>query len=228
MADVHARVRKLLALGKSANEHEAAAAALAVARVLAAHRLTLDEVLAAEILARQVLQPKEPWAQALLAVVAAGCGCRLLLTGPVARVIGTALDVDTALTLHARLTLQIHTLAMDGWKRHVADLTDPHYGVYPSLLEPGAEAEWKTSFALGAVGVVQDRLGGAPGTAQDPGLRGTSEAADLVRLDLSRAEALRRADEYVRARWPGARQTKHRTYRLHLGALTAGKGSHVG
>jgi hypothetical protein len=223
MADVLTRIRKLLALSTSANEHEAAAAALAVARTLAAYRLTLGEVLATEVIERQVLRPEEPWAQVLISVVAAGCGCRVIFSGPALLIVGGVMDVDTAATLYGRLYTQIGRLARSGWRQHVADLTDPHYGVYPSLREPGAEASWRESFALGAVGVVQERLAGF--TAAPPA---DPETEALVRLDHGRIAALARADGYIRRRWPGARKSRGRTYRLHMGALSAGKGADVG
>lgn len=225
MADVHTRIRKLLALSASANEHEAAAAALAVARVLAAHRLTLGEVLAKEVIERQVLMPAEEWAAALAVVVAHGCGCRVITTRRTLLMVGGVMDVETASTLYARLYTQIGRLARSGWKAHVASLTDPHYGVYPSLLEPGAEASWKESFALGAVGVVSERLSGfsTPESVVPP----DPEGAALVRLNHSRVEALARADSYIREKWPHVRKGKGRAYSLHMGALSAGRGADV-
>lgn len=222
------KVQKLMALSKSANEHEAAAAALAAARVLAEYRLTEADIAEAAVFEHAAVVTEEPWVVTLATAIAAGCGCRLILRPPVAGLhpavfVGSLLDTEAAARMLLRLDLQIRRLMEAGWKQHVIDLTDPHYGVYPSLLEEGAEAEWKAGFALGAVGVVQDRL-----LNLVPEARPTeTESTALVRARTSRDEALNRADAYVRGRWPSARPAKGQTYRIHLGGLTAGKQTDV-
>jgi|OpeIllAssembly_1097287.scaffolds.fasta_scaffold00600_8 hypothetical protein len=221
------KIWKLLALSKSANEHEAAAAALAVARLLAEHRLTEGDIAQTEVVERQAIIDADPWVQQLAATIAAGCGCRILLGQRTAGVtvvfVGSILDADAALRMLSRIEVQIRRLMDAGWKAHVADLTDPHYGVYPSLLEPGAEESWKLSFALGAVEVVRLKLFGL-----DTEVKTGSEVEALMRMSTSRDEALGRVDTYVKGKWPDARPSKARqTYHLHMGALTAGKQTDV-
>lgn len=159
MSDVIARVRKLLALSKSANQHEAQLAFETASRMLAAHRLTWAEVVERKPVERDFLKPDATWEMALLQACAAASGALMLLGTQTrtCRLLAWQTEaLDAAQAMYETLRGRLPRLADDGWRAHVAELTDPYYGVHPSLREPGAEDEWRASFLLGvALGLAQ-------------------------------------------------------------------------
>lgn len=149
MIDVRATIRALLALSESSNEHEAANAARAAARLLDAHRMTVAD-LQPEVDALAVYL-SESWSPTLFAAIGTRCAVLPISAESKFYYVGYPADVHAA----SFLFLQTHTLVSKmterAWREHEADLTDPVLGRYPSLDEPGAREGWQDSFAFGCV-----------------------------------------------------------------------------
>lgn len=150
-----ARIRKVLALTASSNEHEAALAALRVQQLLAQWHLTLDEV-QADAIGETRRTSDGPWQDTLLRIVAKACGCTTVTLVPrdgptLVSLVGTTLDRETATAMYERIVIVLERRTREAWQAHVESLTDPELGVHPALKEEGAEAEWKGSFIAGAL-----------------------------------------------------------------------------
>jgi len=156
MPNLHTRIRKLLALSASSNEHEAALAARTAARMMDEHRLTLADFPAFNV--ADFASPVIGW-QAKLATIV---GTRLGVVTVAGRVnwhyAGYAVDTSGALQLYTQLCPRIQAMADAAWTAHEQELTDPVLGRYPSLDEPGARDTWIASFAMGCVSRVYAAL----------------------------------------------------------------------
>ena len=166
--NIIAKIRKLLALAQSPNEHEAALAAAKAQALLTEYALTLDDVEESEFVEAEVFLPGEQWRLILLSVMAQVNSCRILTMvryqpadpQPV-RLVGPEGLVTAILELYETLHVIVATVIDREWQAHVLRSTDPFYGIYPSLLEPSAESEWKHSFAFGLIARLEQRLAAA-------------------------------------------------------------------
>jgi len=119
------RVRKLLALAQSDNEHEAAAAAARASKLIAEHNLSEAQIAADKGEAFQpvttdyILRSKRlaNWKVRLAGGVARACDCRVLIAaGYGIKIIGTAGDIATA-----RVMIEYLCEAMDRFVKHERD-----------------------------------------------------------------------------------------------------------
>jgi hypothetical protein len=208
------KIRKVLTLTTSSNEHEAALAAETALRLLVDYRLTLADVQASEI-GRTVLTRHGGWADTLLTTVATACGCAALLhtTASDASMFGAWIDRRTAIRLYQQVRPVIDTRMRAAWAAHVASLEGP-FGPHPATTEPGADAEWMDSYAYGAIEALRKRL---TGSVEGP----AAESQALVRVD--RREARRRVDDYLLQHYGAAVTKLPRHVVLDLGAMREGR-----
>lgn len=224
-----ARIRKVLALTSSSEEHEAALAALRVQQLLAQYHLTLDEVQASE-LGETTLSSSGPWQDTLLRIVAQACGCVAVTlayrAGNMIAVLGTTLDRETAFDMYERLVLVLANRVEEAWQAHRAELTDPVLGVHPALTEEGAEAEWRDSYVAGALSRLHQRIAD-PQThryASEPAKGLTLDALVLV-TDV-RQQAAERAKAFAAQRY-GLLRTKQAELTLVPSAVRQGQREHL-
>lgn len=155
------RIRKLLALSRSSNEHEAAAAAARAAELMAAHQLeaaTLAEdeppppVEAHEIETRgQAVS----WRGALASGVAYSFGCRMFWRprregGKLSvqlMVVGRSGDVDGVRYMYLYLSREVDRLANRAWN-----------GRHEHARQLESARSWKNAFRLGAAVIIARRL----------------------------------------------------------------------
>lgn len=147
------RIKKLLALSNSTNEHEAANAAALAAELMLQHKidqadLAVEDEAQEEVAAWRVGSDKTNvgWKGVMLVGLfyAFGCwGSKSAQRGW--RVIGRKSDVDTVRYLFDYLVNEVNRLADEGWERH-------QYETYDSI------RRWKNAFRVGAAGVIQRRL----------------------------------------------------------------------
>lgn len=190
------KIRKVLTLTTSSNEHEAALAAERAQHLLAEYRLTLADIENAEI-GRSIVGRKGGWSDVLLTTVATACGCSALMHvqplvegGMAASVFGTALDRRTAVRMYSQMRSMIEERSKAAWAAHVASLMGP-FGPHPATTEEGAEAEWVDSYAYGAIAKLRKRLLGLE-------VRDTpAESTAMTAAFTSRIEARSRAADYV-------------------------------
>jgi len=153
MEKVISKVRKLLALSKSSNEHEAASAAAKAAEMLNEHQLSEAACLG------EAQQPDEPADKHVLDAsarkrvawrgsIAHGCaialGCKMYWHGPRIMLIGRKSDVQSAHYLHAAICGEVDRLA------------DARYDEHGRYYD--AARAWKNAFRVGAAQVIQQRL----------------------------------------------------------------------
>jgi len=148
------RVRKLLALSKSANEHEAANAAAAAARLMQEYEIEEAQLRVGDPAAA----PAEPirdgviqagnryvvtWRMNLASGIARGLGAYAFYAGADIKVYGRTSVIQTVTYMYQYLAAEIDRLA------------DEHYEIYGV----GVNAKsWKNSFRLGAVQTIANRL----------------------------------------------------------------------
>lgn len=195
-----ARIRKVLALTSSSNEHEAALAALRVQQLLAQWHLTLDEVTANEI-GETRRSSEGPWQDTLLRIVAVACGCTTVTLIPktgtaLIALVGTTLDRETATDMYERVVIVLDRRTREAWQAHVDSLTDPQLGLHPALKEEGAEEEWKGSFMAGALGALHAKVSD-PKEHRFAAQPGRLSLDALVPVTEIRQAAIGRAMEYA-------------------------------
>src|SRR4051812_1333413 len=113
-SDIVARILKCLALSRSPEEHEAELAWETATRLLAAHRLTLAEVMAeAPLLTRDLLRAPEPWAQQLVGTAAEAAGVVVIATPLSWRLYATdEAALDAAQLLYGQLATRLPRMAV--------------------------------------------------------------------------------------------------------------------
>jgi hypothetical protein len=146
------RVRRLLALSKSPNEHEAAAAAQKAQELLLKHDLSMAEVDVAE--APEVVEGSTKlangagWRITLLFRVAEAYGCEMTYstgTGGRCQLYGRAHAIEVVLHVNEYLARTIERLAEEA-ARNI------------SFWDTGESRKWRTRFRYGAVRTVTTRL----------------------------------------------------------------------
>lgn len=190
------RIRKLLALSQSANEHEAAAAAARAAELMAAHQLhaaTLTQAAPDPIGAHEIDRGGHAvsWRGILANGIAQSFGCRMYWKqgrqdgARYARtmVVGRAGDVDGVRYMYLYLSSEIERLAADAWT------------ALPDRDRMCARPRsWKNAFRLGAATTIAGRLREARVQAlQAARARATATGDDqaahaLVRVERDAAE----------------------------------------
>lgn len=163
MSDKHIeRVRKLLELSKSANEHEAAQAAARAAELMSEHDITeaMLEVTSPDDAATHVVERiiegvlpdaserRVAWRDRVASAVARSLGCETFYWNNKLTAIGRASAVSTWSYVCAYLFAEIVRLADAAWLAEGADLAA--VGQRPRA--------WKGAFRLGAADTVADKL----------------------------------------------------------------------
>lgn len=160
------RIRKLLALATSPNEHEAAAAAAQAQQLLHRYALSMADVAQAPAYkARKLVFP--PWwlsggrrqfAEHLTVIVVNEAGCAPLadpngwyITGEPGLLEGASLLLDYLFDILERLTVE-------GYRQREADLTDPVLGRHPALDLPDDRRSWMHGYLYGALHRLGDRF----------------------------------------------------------------------
>ena len=151
------RVRKLLALSGSCNEHEAALAAAHVQRLLAEHNLAMSELDAREEGAGevelQVAKTVPKWISSLFATVAGGFDCFPIVsttaTASRLRFIGVGEDPEVASCTMQYLMDELKRLA-SGYLRHTESKSGP--------LSSAGRKRVRSSYLLGGVQGVRQAL----------------------------------------------------------------------
>lgn len=216
------KIRKVLTLTTSSNEHEAALAAERAQQLLTEYRLTVADIENAEI-GRTLMGRKGGWSDVLLMTVATACGCSVLMHvqplvggGLAASVFGTWLDRRTAVRLYSQMRPVIEARATTAWAAHVASLQGP-FGPHPATTEPGAEAEWTDSYAYGAIERLRKRLLGLEH-------RDTAEQSTaMVAAFTSRITARSRAADYVQKQYGSAITRLPRHVVIDMGGVREGE-----
>ena len=164
------KLRKLLELSKSSNEHEAALAAARAADIMLQFQIseaeldstdaTVDEM--GDVVA-DAMTSKVAWKGALGYSVASGCGCRMYWSyihdtnrGRSVRTIqifGGTTDVQTARYLYSYLAKELTRLAKAAYD---PDADPLRYGNAANKAQ--AARTWQNSFKLGACAVIEKRL----------------------------------------------------------------------
>ena len=216
-----AKIRKLLALSQSPNEHEAVLAAARAQALLTEHGLSLGDLEETEHAHFDYLLSTGVWRYHLLGGIAQVNGCVVLLrqgNNQFVRIVGAASVLDGVKTLFETLQDLLAHLTEVEWRAHVLGSMDPWYGVYPSLLEPGYEPEWRESFLTGATVRVMERLFQARQETVEAHESDTSQA--LMRLD----QQLIRSKDFVKANYATeAIDPPLPEGRLHRSGLRAGE-----
>lgn len=165
-AKIIERIKKLMALSTSNNEHEAAQAAARAADLLAKHQLTeacLDEHGDApgpiEQFDLDSGMKRVHWKGILASGVCKAFGCAMYYRTnrsagqrQVALVmVGRQADVDTVRYMYMYLVCEVDRLASHQY------LNECKQASVAGISPPGARA-WKNAFRLGAAGIIQDRL----------------------------------------------------------------------
>jgi hypothetical protein len=121
------KIKKLLALANSCNEHEAALAATHVQRLLAAHNLAMADIIAsnqtqqADRIETNVARTLPKWLRHLSAGVSNAFDCKAVhhpATG-IMTFIGVGADVEVAVYTFTYLNHTVRKLCADYLKRHV-------------------------------------------------------------------------------------------------------------
>ena len=149
------KIKKLLSLSKSDNEHEAANAAAAAAGLMAQHQIsiatlgeddgdTIDDTLGTFYVDNSASR-KVVWKGSIAFGVAASFGCQYYWSGPHPTMVGRKGDVDAVKYIYAYLVREVNRLAEKSWDE------------YPLKDYESARA-YKTSFRTGATLIVRKRL----------------------------------------------------------------------
>lgn len=210
------KIRKILTLTTSSNEHEAALAGETAQRLLSEYQLALTDLDEAEI-GRTILARDGGWADVLLMVIASACGCRALMhaEGSLVSLFGTQLDRRTAERLYRQTRPLIEVRSDKAWDAHVSDLQGP-FGPHPATTEPGAKQEWVSSYAYGLIETLRKRLVEGYDSRLEP------STAALVRT--SRTEARAKVETYVQTRYGSAvTRLPRRAMTVDMGAMREGR-----
>lgn len=171
------RIRKLLALSKSSNEHEAAAAAAAAQRLMVEHNieeaiLAIEEDQGEEPISDEVIAAfgkRVPWRSGLVTALAFANGADSFTRGGDIHVIGTGSAAKTVAYMYAYLSREIEKMAED---------------------RPGSRA-YKNAFRLGCAVTISRRLAEDVRAARQAAVekvRGTGVSLAVVNNALARLD----------------------------------------
>lgn len=160
MSDIIAKVRKLLELSKSTNEHEAAAAAAKAAALMSANAITqaMVEVLSVDAPRKrepivEISNPADPsrrvaWRERIACAVAESLGCEQFFWGQKLVVLGRESATQTWLYTCQHLHAEVQRLAREAWTMDGVELAAA--GQRPTA--------WKNAFMLGAADTIAEVL----------------------------------------------------------------------
>jgi hypothetical protein len=178
--DVIDKVKKLLALSKSTNPHEAATAAARAAELMFEHKLEAADLELSgegkrpvEAVTEATLHQgkwREFWKGNLANAVAQAMGCRVYWLGSHLQIIGRKSDTETVRYLYGFLVLEIERMAAETWRERSAQVRE--HGT-----------KWKNAFRWGAVHAIAVRL-----REQGGARAATANAGALVLLRKDEAE----------------------------------------
>lgn len=154
------RIRKLLSLSKSANEHEAASAAASAAKMMLEHEIEEASLCdAPEAVEKSTLdetgKKRVPWKGILAHSLTVAHGCKAYTErsngGATIKIVGQPSKVATIRYMYAYLVSEVNRLA---------DLSfgDEHRECKASGVQPPSARSWKNAFRLGASSVIGKRL----------------------------------------------------------------------
>ena len=148
------KIKKLLNLSKSANEHEAANAAAVAASLMAQHQISVaslgeEEDAAAISVGTFKIDAsghrKVTWKGRLAFGVASSFGCQYYWSGAHPTMVGRSSDVDAVKYIYMYLVREVNRLAEESWEAY-------RFNDFESA------RAYKTSFRTGASMIVQQRL----------------------------------------------------------------------
>lgn len=146
------KIKKLLNLSKSSNEHEAANAAARAAALMTEHQISVatleepddpDDTIGTHIMDN--FGKKVVWKGDLAFGVAASFGCKYYWTGGSPTMVGFKRDVDAVKYIYQYLVREINRLAEESWR-------DYRFAEFESA------RAYKTAFRKGASMIVRRRL----------------------------------------------------------------------
>jgi len=206
MADILARVQKLLQLGKRNDSPQEAANALALAQDLmfkyqiseadldAGDEQREREAVVDEAVYQSTSTKKAAWKSCLAYAIARGFGCHMYTMrdragtgGHQFQVVGLKSVVQTVSYLYGYASLEIERLCAEEWERRRSG--------YPGV---AAARNWKNNFRLGAVAALRTRLDEQRGSQESVmagvehfrpvGIAHSSSALALYRSDAERVD----------------------------------------
>jgi hypothetical protein len=155
MDNVIDKIKKLLALAKSSNPHEAANAAARAAELMFEHKIQAADIEIAgqekrpvEAVGESTLLAgkwREFWKGNLAEALSRSMMCRIYWDGGKLQIIGRRSDIETVSYLFSYLVLEIERMATETWKERSA-----------LVAEHGTK--WKNAFRWGAVVAIARRL----------------------------------------------------------------------
>ena len=186
------KIKKLLALSKSSNEHEAANAAARAAELMAEHQIAEasirveDETHVAEpIQVERIYEARKriAWKGALAHALADSLGAKMFWSGGDIRIFGRTSAIQTISYMLMYFSAEIERLCRSAWiAESVGD--DPPIST---------QTTWKNAFRLGAAGVIAQRL--REQAHAEKGRRDHVTAVVAPSSTMSRALVLVRKDE---------------------------------
>lgn len=172
------KVRKLLALSTSSNEHEAALAAAKAQELVLKYNLDLsmlgkgrvdekeETVLHDYQTLEEVLDSRTEWTARLAFAVAKGNLCDLVITGYNSGFcwIGKKSNIEIAQYIYSFFKFELERIATEKWLQ-VLELkklqkSNPTYQIISLSLQGISESKWKVSFYLGAVKGIREKMEG--------------------------------------------------------------------
>lgn len=149
------KIKKLLSLSKSDNEHEAANAAAAAAGLMAQHQISVatlgedDDAFVDATLGSYTIDSscrrKVPWKADLAFGVASSFGCKYHYSGASLCMVGRSSDVDAVKYIYMYLVREINRLAEESWEGY-------------TFAEWDTPKAYKGAFRTGASITVRKRL----------------------------------------------------------------------
>lgn len=222
------RIRKLLALSTSPNEHEAARAAAAAQSLLQRYQLTLADVqrpeyglVGYEFPAWWQRDGRRQFAEHLATLIVNESGCvPLQFIDGSWRLVGNPTLVEGARLLLDYLYDVLERLTIAGYRQREEDLTDPVLGRHPALDVGDDQRRWMHGYLYGAINTLANRmLEARAATVQD-----VSEGSGVALLVVGSALTRQRDKLVTLLREKGAQDVSIplKPGRLHQGAMLEG------
>lgn len=166
------KIKKLWELGKSGNEHEAAAANARAAELLAKYNLEQYEVEEASLERQEILEEevhatgysnKLQWVVDLAAILADANFCYVFWRGPHPIFVGAKTDLEVCVFMFQNLRSRLDTLATKRTYEYTCEMRakyglDESANMYQLLMGKHHPRVWRTSWLIGAIIGVKDKL----------------------------------------------------------------------
>lgn len=225
------RIKKLLSLSRSTNQHEAALAAAQAADLMLAHEIEEASLCEAESAPEDVEsgtldecgKRRVPWKGTLANALTKSQGCRSYTdkAGGLAtiKIVGQPSKVATIRYMYAYLVSEVNRLAD-------CEYRDEHEECKASGVPAPSARSWKNAFRLGAASTIGRRLlDQRKETHAEARISGQGSALVVV------AKAQEAVETYVRRNVPGLRTGRRASYSSRSGygaGVAAGKGVVLG